>query len=95
MAPRARLFKASEKLARGEVDVSGIVPSDIDDPHEFLFRELISLEDLELPPERPLQAELRAFVDSVRSGGAPEVSGEEGLAAIRLAERVLKEIAGG
>ncbi|MHC5053888.1 MAG: Gfo/Idh/MocA family oxidoreductase [Planctomycetota bacterium] len=93
MAPRARLFKASEKLARGEVDVSAIAPADLDDPREFLFRELISLQELTLPDERPLQAELRAFVDAVRAGGAPEVSGAEGLAAIRLAERVLKEIA--
>jgi predicted dehydrogenase len=93
MAPRARLFKASEKFARGEVDVSAIAPADLDDPHEFLFRELISLEELPLPDERPLQAELRAFVDSVRSGSDPEVSGAEGLAAVRLAERVLKDIA--
>jgi predicted dehydrogenase len=95
MTPRARLFKASDKLARGEVDVSAIAPADLDDPREFLFKELISLEELELVPERPLQAELRAFVDSVRSGGPSEVTGEEGLAAVRLAEQVLAGIAAG
>ena len=93
MAPRARLFRASEKFARGEVDVSRIAPSDLGDPREFLFKELISLQELELSPERPLQAELRAFADTVRSGGAPEVTGEEGLAAVRLAERVIEGIA--
>ena len=95
MAPRARLFKASDKLAKGEVDVAGITPADLDDPREFLFRELISLEELELDPERPLQAELRSFVDAVKEGGKSLVTGEEGLAAIRLAEQVLEGIAAG
>jgi predicted dehydrogenase len=41
---------------------------------------------------QPLVLELQSFVDTVRSGGAPAVSGRDGLAAVRLAGRVLGAI---
>ncbi len=92
MAPRARLFRASNKLASGEIDVSEIAAADLANPKEYLFGELIRVEELPLPDERPLQAELGAFLDAVRAGSRPKVTGEEGLAAVLLAERILAEI---
>ncbi|MBI4878516.1 MAG: Gfo/Idh/MocA family oxidoreductase [Planctomycetes bacterium] len=44
--------------------------------------------------EEPLRRELEHFVDCVRAGARPVVSGEEGLAAIEIAERVLARIRG-
>ena len=48
---------------------------------------------LKAPDAQPLVLELRSFVDTVRSGGAPEVSGRDGLAALALAFRVLDAVA--
>ena len=38
-----------------------------------------------------LRAELQAFVDAVRSGGKPAVTGEEGVAALEIAIRCLQD----
>jgi UDP-N-acetylglucosamine 3-dehydrogenase len=37
----------------------------------------------------PLRAELRAFVDAIRDGRAPAVTGEEGVASLEIAIRCL------
>ena len=44
---------------------------------------------LEAQPGEPLQAELEAFVDCVRTRRAPLVGGREGRDALALAERVM------
>jgi predicted dehydrogenase len=51
-------------------------------------REFYSIEEIRPPEEEPLAAELRSFVDSVREGREPEVPGEDGVRAMRAAERV-------
>jgi UDP-N-acetylglucosamine 3-dehydrogenase len=40
--------------------------------------------------DEPLRAELRSFIESVRTGTAPEVSGEDGLQALLAAEALLE-----
>jgi len=92
MTPRVRVFRPTSKLAAGEIDVSSISPADLEDPKGFLFGKLIEIEEPKLPAEPPLQAELRAFVDAVRTGGEPAVTAREGLNAILLAERVLEGV---
>jgi predicted dehydrogenase len=49
-----------------------------------ILTELIAGDDQE-----PLKLELQGFVDSVTHGTAPLVSGEQGLAALRLAHRIM------
>jgi predicted dehydrogenase len=44
---------------------------------------------LKAPDAQPLVLELQSFVDTVRTGGVPPVSGRDGLAAVVLAARVL------
>ncbi|HEV8243794.1 MAG TPA: Gfo/Idh/MocA family oxidoreductase [Nitrospirales bacterium] len=41
----------------------------------------------------PLKLELEAFLDSIRTGAAPLVSGQEGMAALELAYAIMNEIA--
>jgi predicted dehydrogenase len=48
---------------------------------------------LKAPDAQPLVLELRSFADTVRSGGEPEVSGRDGLAALALAFQVLDAVA--
>jgi predicted dehydrogenase len=49
----------------------------------------ITFQKLETKPQDPLQAELEAFVESVRTRSAPLVGGLEGQRALALAERVM------
>jgi predicted dehydrogenase len=49
-------------------------------------------ERLEIEPVKPLDAELEAFIDSVRSGKQPLVDGRVGLKALEVAQQVKAEI---
>ena len=52
----------------------------------------ITFENLPTTPEEPLRAELRAFLDSVRTRKAPVVDGPAGRRALELADRVMAGI---
>ncbi len=54
--------------------------------------EMISIDPLPVIRDEPLKLELEAFVECVRSGTRPLVSGEDGLAAMDLADRVERSI---
>ena len=56
--------------------------------------ELIDIEPLDVHKEEPLKRELESFVDCVRERKRPLVSGEDALAALRLAQRVMDAIRG-
>ena len=49
-----------------------------------------SMRHLPVGHDEPLRAELIAFVDSVRSGGAAAVTGDEGVASLEIAIRCLE-----
>src|SRR3954466_12916534 len=49
-----------------------------------------SMRHLPVGHDEPLRAELIAFVEAVRSGAAPAVSGEEGVASLEIATRCLE-----
>lgn len=60
---------------------------------DWITTRVLSVSELELGGEsRPLQAEIDAFLKSVRHGLPPEVSGEDGRRALELAERICSEI---
>lgn len=54
--------------------------------------DLISIDPLEVHREEPLKRELESFVDCVRSRARPLVSGEDALAALVLARRIIDSI---
>lgn len=56
--------------------------------------EAIAIESLPVEHEEPLRRELTAFLTCVQSRERPLVSGEDGLAALRLAERIVQGIRG-
>src|SRR5213592_3577415 len=49
-----------------------------------------SMRHLSVGHDEPLRAELMAFVHAVRTGGAPAVTGEEGVASLEIATRCLE-----
>ncbi|MHC4605363.1 MAG: Gfo/Idh/MocA family oxidoreductase [Planctomycetota bacterium] len=55
-------------------------------------KEFYSIEEISLPNEQPLEKELAAFVDCVREGREPVVTGEHGVRAMKAAQAVLKEL---
>jgi predicted dehydrogenase len=58
-----------------------------------LFAELLPARQQEAPAQNALVEEQRDFIESIRTGRTPRVSGEQGCAVIAVAERVLSSIA--
>lgn len=58
-------------------------------PKPDAFFEAIDVQPLDVRKEEPLRLELEAFIDAVRNRTRPVVSGEEGLRALALAERIV------
>jgi UDP-N-acetylglucosamine 3-dehydrogenase len=54
-----------------------------------------TLHQVESPPEEPLLAELRAFVDSMETRRPPRANGWDGYHAVRVLEAALKSAASG
>ena len=52
------------------------------------------IKTLKIQKEEPLKKELKNFLDCITSGKCTKVSGEEGLRALRLAYRVIRDING-
>jgi len=59
------------------------------------FETLLPLREVEAAPQNALLEEQRDFVECIRTGREPRVTGEAGLAAIETAHRVLARIAAG
>jgi predicted dehydrogenase len=60
---------------------------------DWIRTRVLQIDELELGGEqRPLQAELDAFLRSVRDGTEPEVTGEDGRRALALADRIAADI---
>jgi predicted dehydrogenase len=51
--------------------------------------ELLKIEQLQITEAEPLKVEQQSFLKAVLDGGRPEVTAEEGLAALECAERIL------
>ncbi|MGB7160838.1 MAG: Gfo/Idh/MocA family oxidoreductase [Tepidisphaeraceae bacterium] len=81
----ANLPAVREAIARtrggASVDLSGLT-----------YADLLTVQPLEVEDVEPLRAELDAFVDAVTTGTTPQVTAEDGAAAVELAERIVHEI---
>ncbi len=89
-AKQAWIYKKTPKLDQADFHVENLDVSNIDNLMQFVFNDLIRVEQVVIGEEEPLKEELRAFVKSIQSGERPVVGGEEGLAAIQLAHDILK-----
>lgn len=77
----------------GREDLFTLDPMELAKRENFITGDLLEVVQLELTGERkPLQAELKSFLDSVRSGSEPEVTGEDGRRALSLAEKIVAQI---
>ena len=66
--------------------------SDLSEMQNVDFGSMINVEPLEVDDVEPLRAEIESFLHSVRTSQTPEVSAEDGLAAVELAEAIVKAV---
>ncbi len=57
------------------------------------FGKMVHVEPLQIDDRDPLRTEVEAFIECVRTGQRPPVSAEDGVAAVRLAERIVAAVA--
>lgn len=88
-ARTASLVRISERIRRRQVNVDDLLPAERLCIKDRLFDELLPVEPLAVEDHDPLTNELADFVESIRRARAPKVSGEQGQAALELAEQVL------
>ena len=72
--------------------VKKVRAGEIPDVMQLNFASMVNLEPLQVDATEPLRAEQDAFIDAVTTGSRPVVSGEDGWAAVELAERIVKAI---
>ncbi len=65
---------------------------DMSQMKNFDFGSMIRIEPLEVDDIEPLRAELSSFLHALETGGPPEVSGEEGVEAVKLASRIVDAV---
>ncbi|MEM7310609.1 MAG: Gfo/Idh/MocA family oxidoreductase [Planctomycetota bacterium] len=78
---------------KGREDLKRLSPAELAARKDFVTGDMLMIDELDLGGDRPLQAELASFLQSVRQGTAPEVTGEDGRRALALADRIRAEIA--
>jgi predicted dehydrogenase len=86
------LYRKSPKLTPEYVRKLKSDASTIADLRGLVFGNLLSIENLSMEAHDPLTVELKDFLDAVRSGGEPTVSGRDGLRAVDAAVKVLTAI---
>jgi predicted dehydrogenase len=76
-----------------QLDMESLDKAQMGDLWKFVFDGLLQVENLQLDSGNPLRDELAEFVACVVSRDRPTVTGEDGVAAVAAAERVLGVIA--
>lgn len=95
MTRGGRVIKKGEALTSGRVDPTKIDPRTLgDNPMAFILGKLIDVRELAVDPEADaLEAEIADFIDAVRNGRDPQVTGEHGVRALEIAETVVSGVA--
>ena len=66
---------------------------DLSQMANFDFGSMVNVEPLDIDPSvEPLRAEIDSFLHAVRTGTPPAVTGEDGVAALELAERIVESL---
>jgi predicted dehydrogenase len=82
----------SEAVRAGEFDYESLSPEAKATFKDRLFSEILRVEPIEIESRNALADELRDFVDSVRAGTQPRVTGHDGREALAVAETIVTAI---
>ncbi len=88
----AMIYKKSPKLTLKSINVEDRDVSTIKDLKSFVFGELLKIERIKMDNQEPLKKEIESFVNCIKNGRNPVVSGEEGVEAIKTANIIKDEI---
>lgn len=72
--------------------VNRIRTGEVKDLTSLDYTKIVKVEELTIDDVEPLRAQNEAFIRSVTAGEPPVVSGEDGLAAVEVAERIVASI---
>ena len=86
---KVTLLQASETVRKGGLDPAALDPASRARLRDELFTRHLELATIDGQGTDQLTCELAEFVDSIRTGKRPRVTGVEARAAIALAERIL------
>jgi predicted dehydrogenase len=89
----ASVIRASEAILRREIDVNAMNDEARIRLKDQLTVDHLPLEPLEVENRNAMQDEQRDFIDSVRQGSQPKVTGEAGRDVVAVAEQILDQIA--
>jgi len=93
LAREAVIFTKSPELTVKSLDIGKMDVSTIADLTGFLFGDLLRREKVKIDDHEPLKKEIESFIESIRKGREPVVSGEQGIRAVRTARTIVNEIA--
>jgi predicted dehydrogenase len=85
--------RRSENLNAIRDAVAKIRAGEIEDLSDLNYAELVHVEELQIDDIEPLRAELESFIQCVTTGSPPEVSADDGLAAVETATRIVAAMA--
>jgi predicted dehydrogenase len=86
------IYKKSPELTLKSINVEDKDVSTIKDLKGFVFGDLLKIERIKMDNQEPLKKEIESFVNCIKNGENPVVSGEEGLTAIKTAAIIKDEI---
>lgn len=86
------IFRKSEAFRSGAIDPETIDPRALEDPFKFVFGQLLEVAEHSLTSTDALRDQLTSFLEACRGEHPPEVTGEDGLRAVRLADRIQSEV---
>ncbi len=89
----ATVGRTNPEIVRGQRTVQGLPAAEVLRLKEVVFEELIHLQRTESPANNPLAEEQRDFLEAIREGRDPQVTGEHGRDVVAVAERILARIA--
>lgn len=86
------LVRPSSAVRHGEIDVERLAPDERASLKDTFLHDHLPRQSVPVETADPLTSELTDFLTSIRTGRAPRVTGEAGLEAVKVAERILLQV---
>jgi predicted dehydrogenase len=88
----AKLVRPSKEVLRGEIDVQSMSVEECDRFRHNLFSDLLPVRDLPVEDRNAIADEQADFLNAIRTGRRPRVTGERGRYNLSVAEGILDRI---
>ena len=89
---QATVIRKDPDFTFGELDFEKLSTEGVEDLQSLIFGKYLHLEHIAMDTFEPLQRELESFVEAVRTGSEPLVTGEQGLRAMKVAGTIQEQI---